>query len=113
MAEAAKKEVQKDEGPDYQIDKAYAMTRRGSGIDFNDEWFEEHDFKELPEQIDLNQTKHIVVGGEPLKIIDKFYEIIKKKYDQVKVSEKTWKVKFLATGKFTEPNFELNKTEQE
>ena len=111
MAEAKKKEF--GEGPDYQLDKAYKMTRRGAGIDFNDEWFEEHDFKDLPEQIDLNQTEHIVVGGEPLKIIDKFYEIIKKKYDQVKVSEKTWKIKFQATGKFTEPNFELNKTEQE
>ena len=54
-----------------------------------------------------------VVGGLPLDIIDKLYEDIKKKYDQVKVSDKTWKIKFLATGKFTEPNLEINTNEQE
>ena len=54
-----------------------------------------------------------VVGGLPLDIIEKLYEDIKKKYDQVKVSDKTWKIKFLATGKFTEPNLEINTNEQE
>ena len=82
MANERKEASRKEEGPDYSLDKAYKRERRGEGeITFDDPWFEEHEFKDLPEQNVLDQTDHFVVSGVPLDIIDKLYEHIRKTYD--------------------------------
>lgn len=45
--------------------------------------------------------------------MESFYDIISKKYDEVSISKKTWKIKFQATGKFTGQQVVMGNHEQE
>ena len=59
----------------------------------------------------FDQSVRFVVDGEPLDIIDLLYQIIKKNYVSVSVSEKTWKIKFQSAGETTETNKVLENLE--
>ena len=69
-ARAAKDKILKGKGVDYEIPTAYNRNRRGNGIEFNDEWFESHQFKPLPEIDDFSVKTSFITKGDPLNIID-------------------------------------------
>ena len=80
-AEAAKNRVRQNTGVDSQLSNAYQRVRREDGIEFNDEWFESHQFKPLPEDDDFAIKSSFIAGGDPLDIIDKLHSFVKKTYD--------------------------------
>ena len=68
-ARATKNKLLKGKGVDYEIPTAYEKIRRGNGIEFNDEWFESHKFKPIPEIDDITVKASFIAKGDPLNII--------------------------------------------
>ena len=84
----------------YQIAQG-GRTRRGDDeIIFNDEWFDKHEFKDVPKKTFLTTGMAFEVEGQPLDIIDKLYTAIEQRHDKVTVSDKSWKITFQAAGTY-------------